>query len=124
MEHTGIPIDTDYLTKLDTHWDPAKDRLIQDIDSQFGVFEGRTFKYERWEGWVAKYKIPWPRLPTGRLALDDATFRERARAYPRVAVMRDLRKMLGQMRLSTLAVGSDGRNRTGFWPFSARTSRN
>lgn len=124
MEHAGIPLDNDYLVKLDSHLESVKHLLIKDIDPQFGVFEGRTFKADRWARWLAVNGIPWPRLVSGRLALDDDTFRERARVYPSVALMRDLRNMLGKMHPSALAVGSDGRNRTGFWPFRARTSRN
>ena len=68
--------------------------------------------------------IPWPRLESGRLDLSDDTFREMARAYPAVAPLRELRAALSEMRLSDLAVGSDGRNRTMLSAFRARTGRN
>jgi hypothetical protein len=58
------------------------------------------------------------------LALDDDTFREMARSSPEVALMRELRYALSQLRLSDLAVGSDGRNRVMLSPFGAKTSRN
>ena len=124
IESAGIPIDVERFNKLQEHWDPIKDRLIQTIDADYGVFEGRTFKGARWERWTDNHGIPWPRLPTGNLALDDDTFSQRALAYPSVAPIRELRRMLGKMRLSTIAVGTDGRNRTGIWPFAARTGRN
>jgi DNA polymerase-1 len=41
-----------------------------------------------------------------------------------VAPLRELRATLGEMRLSDLAVGRDGRNRTMLSAFRARTSRN
>ena len=47
-----------------------------------------------------------------------------ARAYPIVAPLRELRYALSQMRLSDLAVGRDGRNRTLLSAFRARTGRN
>jgi DNA polymerase I len=62
--------------------------------------------------------------PSGRLDLSDDTFREMARAYPAVAPLRELRAALSQMRLSELAVGRDGRNRTMISAFRARTGRN
>ena len=47
-----------------------------------------------------------------------------ARAYPELAPLRELRGALSQMRLSGLAVGQDGRNRTMLSAFRARTGRN
>jgi hypothetical protein len=40
------------------------------------------FSAERWAAYLTRQAIPWPRLPSGALALDDDTFREMARAYP------------------------------------------
>jgi len=84
-----------------------------------------TFSQRRFAEWLAREGIPWPRLPSGALALDDATFRQMARAYPAVAPLRELRHALGEMRLfSDLAVGSDGRNRCLLSAFRATSSRN
>jgi DNA polymerase I len=47
-----------------------------------------------------------------------------ARSYPAVAPLRELRGSLSEMRLSDLAVGLDGRNRTMLSAFRARTGRN
>jgi tetratricopeptide (TPR) repeat protein len=71
-----------------------------------------------------KHNIPWPTLPSGELALDDDTFREMARSYDSVRLMRELRCSLSQMRLEDLAVGLDARNRVLLSAFRARTSRN
>src|SRR5262249_32306675 len=80
---------------------------------------------ERWASYLAHKGIPWPRLPTGALALDDDTFREMARAYPvEVAPIRELRHTLSQLRLNELAVGSDGRNRGLLSAFGSRIGRN
>ena len=38
METNGIPIDTEALGELRTHWQSIKGRLIREIDSSFGVF--------------------------------------------------------------------------------------
>lgn len=124
MERAGIPIDTGTLTALRDNWTVVQEKLIEQIDSDYGVFEGRTFKAERWARWLATNGIPWPRLASGALALDDDTFREIARTEPRVAPMRELRVSLSQMRLSDLAVGEDGRNRCLLSAFAARTGRN
>jgi hypothetical protein len=47
-----------------------------------------------------------------------------ARSYPEVAPLRELRHALSQLRLTSLAVGSDGRNRCLLSAFRARTGRN
>ena len=47
-----------------------------------------------------------------------------AKAYPEVSPMRELRSALSEMRLSDLAVGADGRNRTILSAFRSRTGRN
>jgi hypothetical protein len=94
------------------------------VDSRFGVFDGPTFKAERWAGWLARRGLPWPRLASGALALDDDTFREMARADRDVALMRELRVSLSQLRLRDLAVGSDSRNRVLLSAFGASSGRN
>lgn len=84
-----------------------------------------TFSAARWGEYLARKRIPWPRLPSGALALDDETFKDMAKAYPtEVGPIRELRHTLGQMRLHELAVGPDGRNRCMLSPFRARTGRN
>jgi hypothetical protein len=124
IEHHGVPIDTDTLGQLKRHWSDIQDQLIAEIDTNYGVFQGRTFKADRFAAWLVLNKIPWPRLDSGRLDLSDDTFRETARAYPAVAPLRELRAALSEMRLSDLAVGEDGRNRTMLSAFRARTGRN
>jgi DNA polymerase-1 len=124
MERNGVPIDTATLAQLKRRWLDIQDQLIADIDTDYGVFEGRTFKADRFATWLGKAGIPWPRLESGRLDLSDNAFREAARAYPEVAPLRELRSALSEMRLGDLAVGRDGRNRTLLSAFRARTGRN
>jgi DNA polymerase I len=124
MERNGVPIDTETLNRLRHHWSDIQDQLVADIDANYGVFDGRTFKTDRFADWLARNNTPWPRLESGRLDLSDDTFREMARAYPAVSPLRELRAALSEMRLSDLAVGRDGRNRTMLSAFRARTGRN
>ena len=124
MERHGVSIDTVTLARLRHHWSDIQDQLIAEIDTDYGVFEGRTFKWDRFAAWLGKVSIPWPRRESGRLDLRDDTFREMARSYPAVAPLRELRGSLSEMRLSDLAVGLDGRNRTMLSAFRARTGRN
>jgi hypothetical protein len=125
MEWTGVPLDTRTLAQLRNHWPEIQGRLITEVDRDYGVYEGTTFKARRWAEYLGRHGIPWPRLDSGKLALDDDTFKEMARIYPaEVGPIRDLRYTLGQLRLNDLAVGPDGRNRVMLSLFGSKTSRN
>jgi hypothetical protein len=125
MEHRGIPIDVAMCEHLRTRWKDIQAALVAEVDARYGVFEGTTFKREKFADWLITNNIPWPRLESGQLAMDDDTFRSMAKAYPVVAELRELRSALGKMRLfDDLAIGPDGRNRTGLIPFRSVTGRN
>lgn len=129
MEAVGVPIDTDWLRRLRDGWNDIRAELVAAVDARYGAFEVRggvpSFSGARWEAFLAGAGLAWPRLESGRLALDDGTFREMAKRYPaEVGPMRDLRHALGQLRLNDLAVGADGRNRCLLSPFASKTGRN
>jgi DNA polymerase-1 len=125
MEHRGVPIDVATFQHLKGNWHAVQTKLIAEVDQRYGVFDGTTFKRERFARYLAARNIPWPMLDSGQLDLTDDTFRSQARAYPAVAELRELRAALGQMRLfEDLAIGPDSRNRTSLAPFRARTGRN
>src|SRR5260370_25764147 len=60
MEHAGTPIDMPMLELLRQRWTDIQDQLITEIDTNYGVFEGRTFKVDRFGGWLVRQNIPWP----------------------------------------------------------------
>jgi DNA polymerase I len=124
IEHCGIPIDTNILASLRERWSDIQDELIAAVDADYQVFQGRTFKYNRFEAWLKRTGTPWLRLDSGRLDLSDDAFREAARSYPAVAPLRELRDTLGKLRLHKIVVGSDGRNRTLLSAFRASSGRN
>jgi hypothetical protein len=124
MEHAGTPIDVPMLEIFRQRWADIQDQLIAEIDTNYGVFEGRVFKAERFAAWLVEHDIPWPLREGGDLDLTDDTFRQQARAYPIVSPLRELRSSLSDLRLNDLAVGSDGRNRTILSAFRSRTGRN
>jgi hypothetical protein len=124
MEDAGIPIDVPLLDRLRARWDGMKDALIARIDAPYQLFEGQTFKYDRFEAWLSRMGYAWPRLESGQLDLSDDCFAEMARIYPAVGPIKELRVSLSSLRLNDLCVGRDGRNRTMLSPFGARSSRN
>ncbi len=124
IQMNGVPLDEEVLERLQSQWNAIQDQLIAELDRDYKVYDGRTFKASRWEEYLVANDIPWPRLESGRLDLCDATFREMARTHLRVAPIRELRSALSEMRLASLQVGDDGRNRCLLSPFRARTGRN
>jgi DNA polymerase-1 len=124
MEHTGVPVDVALLRRLVHSWECIKAGLIDELRAEYPIFDGTTLKHDRFESWLASHDIPWPRTETGRVSLSDDTFRVMERAYPIVAPIKELRVNLGQLRLTDLAVGRDGRNRCLLSPFRARSGRN
>ena len=59
MEHNGVPIDLATLSLLREHWTGIQDDLIRAVDDH-GIYDGRTFKIDRWAYFVAAQGIPWP----------------------------------------------------------------
>ncbi|MEC8595058.1 MAG: DNA polymerase [SAR324 cluster bacterium] len=124
MENNGIPIDVGTLTHLQNNWEVIKDAPIQRVDVSYGVFDGNTFKKDRFADYLRRQQISWPLLPSGSLDLKDDTFRQMARTHSQLSPLRELRHALGQMRLNKFEVGNDSRARTNLRPFRSKTGRN
>ncbi len=58
MEHTGVPIDVATLARLRGGWDAIKGELVRRIDAGYGVFDGVTFKQDRFAGYLARNEVP------------------------------------------------------------------
>lgn len=124
MEWAGVPIDVPMLKRLRNEWTSIQDQLIAVVDADYGVFDGRSFRAERWGEWLQRHGIPWPQLDSGALDLSRDAFHDMARTYSAVAPMGELRHALSGLRLNDLAVGSDGRNRCLLSAFASKTGRN
>lgn len=124
MENYGVPLDIETLTLLRAKWDDIHLNLIAAVDVNFGIYEGTTFKLERFEHYLARQGMAWPRLANGQLDLKDDTFKFMANIHHHLEPLRELRNALSQMRLSDLSVGDDGRNRCLLSMFRSKTGRN
>ena len=124
MEYIGIPVDVETLEQVRANWDRIKEVLIRRVDADYSVFEGNTFKVQRFAAYLQRNRISWPKLASGALDLKEDTFRQMARICVKLSPLRELRHALGQLRLNKIQVGSDGRARTNLSPFRSRTSRN
>ena len=79
---------------------------------------------KKFEAYLAKNSIAWPRLESGKLNLKRETFSDRSKTEPRIAPLHALRKTLSVLNLNNLAVGPDERNRCMISAFKAKTGRN
>lgn len=124
VERVGIPVDVPLRDRIKTRWDPIKRKLITDVDKDYGVYDGTTFKEARWAAWCESNGIAWPRLKSGALDLRRETFSTMSRINCKVGSMHELRKSLSALRLSALTVGEDGRNRYMAGVVGTKTGRN
>ena len=124
MEYNGVPIDVPLLTLLQANWSKIQLKLVEEVDRSYGVYEGKTFKVKKFEAYLAKNSIAWPRLESGKLNLKRETFSDRSKTEPRIAPLHALRKTLSVLNLNNLAVGPDERNRCMISAFKAKTGRN
>jgi DNA polymerase-1 len=124
MEYSGVPMDARLLRAVDREWRVVKKLLVAEVDREYGVYQGLTFKIDQFSRWLRRNDIPWPRLQSGLLNLSDDTFKNQEQAFPILGPLRQLRQSLGQIRLDGLRVGHDGRTRTSLRPFGSITGRN
>ena len=61
MEQRGIPIDVPMIEHLKNCWQEIQAALVAEVDRRYGVFEGTTFKREKFANWLMNSGIPWPR---------------------------------------------------------------
>lgn len=123
IEITGTPIDAETLAIFKNRWGDIRKQTAMLAAARFeNVYEGLSFKEAAYERYLAKRKISSPRHATGRLKLDDDTFRDMARVHPRLQLLKDARKLLSRLKID-ITVGKDGRNRVMLSPFSTKTGR-
>jgi DNA polymerase I len=106
MEHNGIPIDVGTLNALKDNWTQIQEKLIQDIDRNYGVYEGTTFKISKFEQYLNKNSIAWPRTEKGNLELKDGTFKDMCLRYPQLQGLKDLTGCLKTKFYSTIVIKS------------------
>ena len=126
MERNGVPIDTETLDRLRDNWTAIKAKLIRDVDQDYHVYDGGSFRAGLFDAYLNTMDIRnWPRSDgDGKLLLDKDTFKAMAESYPAIRNLRELRTLLSELRLEKLQVGPDRRNRLMLSPFGASSGRN
>lgn len=123
-ERAGIPIDMERHEFLTGVWDEIKADLIRTTDANYGVYEGETFKQDKFAAWVQTRRLTWPKREDGKLCLREKTFSDMAKRHPAVRPLHELRKTVSGLRIADLPIGADGRNRYSVMPYVAKTGRN
>jgi len=125
MEHRGIPVDKHTISLLKLNWKGLIEELVQVIDAAFGFFEGVHFRSSLFAEWLSREGIVWPRDPmSGKLKLDDETFKTQSRIHTVLGPIRQLRKTLSQMSELKIEVDANRRSRPFHYPFGSKTGRN
>jgi DNA polymerase-1 len=126
MERVGPPIDVQLHRRLSKNWPTLRHEIVTSVSRDFDVFdENDSFKTDKFvSNVVLRRNYPWPKLPSGALALDGGTFDEMSRFHPELRPLYEVRSSLGEMRLTGLTVGPDGRNRCLLSMFQTVTGRN
>jgi DNA polymerase-1 len=127
MERTGTPLDMPTLQQVKAHRLEVKEYLIEQGDREYGVFEGTDFRRGLFRRYLAEQQLldTWPRTgKRGWLSTDQDDVKEQAAAHPQLENLRQLLLLRTTLNDFKLAVGPDGRNRTGMYAFNAATGRN
>jgi DNA polymerase-1 len=118
QERRGVPLDAPWLGRIRKRWADMRPYGVYEIEA--GVPHWRN---ERFDAYLRRNGMSWPRLPSGALDQQDQTFREMAGKYPQIEQLRELRYSLSKLRLNDLAVGNDGRNRTLLGAYGTKMAR-
>jgi len=128
MEGRGVSMDLGWLDRIRARWEAVKVDVVTEMDRPFGVYEivdgNAHWRNERFEAFLQRSRISWPRSVDGRPDLRAETFEAMSKDNPSVDQLRELRSTLSKLRLNDLQVGTDGRNRTLLGAFGSKTSRN
>ena len=124
IELAGVPIDTLAFNHMQANRQLLQEQLILRLDAEFQVYDGTTFKQERFAHYLARNSMHWPRLASGSLDLSNDTFKDMCRVYPHLEPLRQTRKFLSASRNCALQVGEDGRNRCMLSMYRSKTGRN
>lgn len=127
-QHRGIPIDGPKKDAISRHWTGMRADLVAKLDQPFGVYEIKGgephWRNDNFKRLLQCHNMSWPVLPSGALDQTDQTFREMAERYPFIEPLRELRYSLSKLRLNSLQIGSDSRNRVLLSGYKTKTARN
>ena len=123
----GIPVDSNFLHRLEAHWTDVEALAIQEVEASLPlpVFEGSSLRASRFVELLKHEKVKgWPKTRTGQPKTASQTVMEMSEQYPQFLELAELIDFQRKMRLGHFPVGQDGRNRCDLKPFMTVTGRN
>ena len=126
MELRGIPIDTEYLDELQTHWQALRLYYIR-RDDKFGLYdEHGSFCEDRFAALVKERDWIWSRTASGKLELKNRTLGRQCKRYPELRPLQALRDQIAELRLGAFinTIGADGASHCPIMPCWTRSGRN
>lgn len=126
MTAHGIPWDVAGWERFQNSGDEVKLKLIAETEAEIGfqMYEGTTFKTNRFAEFVAARQINWPRNETtGALLLDKTTFEQQGRRRADLRHIHYLRSTLSKITNNSITWQADGRVRVNLNPFRSKTGR-
>jgi hypothetical protein len=127
QERRGVPI-SPMIDRIRSRWKTIQLDLVTERDAAYGIYEIEDgvphWRRHLFRDYVQRHGMIWPTYPDGSLIETDQTFRDMAGRYPHIETLRELRYSLSKLRLNSLAVGNDGRNRALLGAYSTKTGRN
>ena len=126
VQHTGIPVDLELVTRLKDNWSEIIDRMIHHGRDDFDVIKHSDVDQAKLAVWFERHGFEsWPMSDTGAFKTDSDTFVEMAKVYPSVMPLKEFLHAVRKTRLfADLSIGDDGRNRFMLSPFASKTGRN
>jgi hypothetical protein len=128
QERRGVPINLPRLEDFRARWSDIQTELVLESDRNFGCYEFVDgvphFREAQFLALLQRKGWDWIFRADGSLDLSQQAFRDMAGRYPEIEDLRELRASISKMRLNSLAVGRDGRNRCLLNPYGTKTARN
>lgn len=124
MESNGIPVDVELLNKLKANESAILNYVIAHYDADYGIHDSQKLNENRFQQYLTKHHIKWPKNHKGKLILTNDTFKKQAAIYPQITPLRKLRKFLSEFKTLNFPVANDNRNRCSINPFASKTGRN
>jgi hypothetical protein len=106
-------------------WNDVKLHYIRELERHYGFafHVDSSFNKRRFIEWTDAQGIGWPLTVTGAPKLDDKTLRAMERVYPVIGPLRQTYSHILDLKVGSLPIGDDDRNRFLQSPFATATGR-
>jgi hypothetical protein len=124
---TAIPLNMPNVKRLIRYAGAAHLGLIRANSNKFPIYRADgSFSNKMFADFLTRHRqlSRWKRTPTGKLSTSDETLEEAGEHWPLAKELNRFRSLIDQLRVFTLPIGADGRNRVSVRSFGQLSSRN